>query len=99
MELPHFQQLVNSYESDDDVVFLAITTDVDRSEVRSFLNENDFDFPVLFDEGSATDFGVNGVPAHFILGPEGRIQYATFGFSGAERYTEEMTLRIGALRP
>ena len=97
-EFPHYRDLVASYASADDVVFLAITTDVDHSETREFLAENDYRFTVLFDEGSATDFHVLGIPAHFILGPEGRIQYTTSGFPGAERYNEEMRWRIEALR-
>ena len=98
-EFPHYRDLVNSYAVAQDVMFLAITTDVDHSETRQFLSENDYTFTVLYDEGSATDFGVTGIPAHFILGPEGRIQYATSGFPGAERYNREMRLRIEALRP
>ena len=97
-EFPHYSSMVDSYASADDVVFLAITTDNDYSLTREFLRENDYRFTVLFDEGSATDFHVVGIPAHFILGPEGRIQYATSGFPGAERYNEEMRWRIDALR-
>jgi peroxiredoxin/tetratricopeptide (TPR) repeat protein len=97
-EFPHYSSMVDSYASADDVVFLAITTDNDHSITREFLTENNYRFTVLFDEGSATDFHVKGIPAHFILGPEGRIQYATSGFPGAERYNEEMRLRIDALR-
>ncbi len=97
-EFPHYRDLVNSYAAAEDVVFLAITTDVDHSETRQFLAENGYDFTVLYDEGSATDFGVNGIPAHYILGPNGRIQYASSGFPGAERYDREMRLRIEALR-
>ena len=97
-EFPHYSSIVDSYASADDVVFLAITTDEDHSLTREFLTENDYRFTVLFDEGSATDFHVTGIPAHFILGPEGRIQYATSGFHGAERFNEEMHLRIEALR-
>ena len=97
-EFPHYSSLVDSYASADDVIFLAITTDEDHSLTREFLGENDYRFTVLFDEGSATDFHVTGIPAHFILGPEGRIQYATSGFPGAEKYNEEMRWRIEALR-
>ena len=97
-EFPHYRDLVDSYASEDDVVFLAITTDTDHSETRDFLEENDYRFTVLFDEGSATDFHVTGVPTHFILGPAGRIQYTSLGFPGAARYDEEMRWRIEALR-
>ena len=97
-EFPHYSSMVDAYSSADDVVFLAITTDEDQSLTREFLRENDYRFTVLFDEGSATDFHVTGIPAHFIIGPEGRIQYATSGFPGAEKYNEEMRWRIDALR-
>ena len=97
-ELPHYRDLVDEYASADDVVFLAITTDTDHSGVREFLERNDYSFTVLYDEGSATDFRVNGIPAHFILGPEGRIQYMSEGFPGAAQYSEEMRARIEALR-
>ena len=97
-EFPHYRDLVDSYAPAEDVEFLAITTDVDHSETRGFLEENNYSFTVLFDEGSATDFHVTGIPAHFVLGPEGRIQYATSGFSDPERYNREMRLFIEALR-
>ncbi len=97
-ELPHYRDLVDEYASAADVVFLAITTDASHSEVRAFLQENDYRFTVLFDEGSATDFNISGIPAHFIVGSEGRIQYKTQGFPGAEQYNEEMRARIEALR-
>ena len=97
-EFPHYQDLVDSYASADDVGFLAITTDKDPSETREFLDETGYRFTVLFDKGSETDFRVNGLPTHIILGPEGRIQYKSSGFPGAERYTKEMQWRIEALR-
>ena len=97
-EFPHYRDLVNSYASAKDVEFLAINTDNDHSEARDFLEEHDYRFTVLFDEGSATDFHVTGIPAHFILGPEGRIQYFASGFPGAEHYNKEMRWRIEALR-
>ena len=97
-EFPHYQDLVDSYASADDVGFLAITTDKDPSETREFLDETGYRFTVLFDKGSEVDFRVNGLPTHIILGPEGRIQYKSSGFPGAERYTKEMHWRIEALR-
>ena len=97
-EFPHYEDLVDSYASADDVVFLAITTDKDPSEAREFLDQTDYCFTVLFDKGSETDFRVIGLPTHIILGPEGRIQYESTGFPGAERYAKEMRWRIEALR-
>ncbi len=97
-EFPHYQELVASYAAVDDVVMLAITTDSDQIMVREFLDENEYRFTVLFDEGSQTEFGILGIPAHVFVGKNGRIQYQSSGFPGAKRYREEMRLRIEALR-
>jgi thiol-disulfide isomerase/thioredoxin/Flp pilus assembly protein TadD len=98
-ELPHYQELVDGYAEAGDVVFLAINTDFDQSVARDFLEENGYRFTVLFDEGISTDYQVTGIPTHFILGPEGRIQYITGGIGSPQRYMEGMRARIEALRP
>ncbi len=97
-ELPYYRDLVDEYASHDDVEFFAITTDDDHDAAREFLDKHDYRFTVLFDESSATDFQVAGIPAHFILGPEGLIQYEATGFPSAERYADEMRWMIDALR-
>ena len=53
---------------------------------------------MLYDQGSAIDFQVTGVPASLIIGRDGLIKYRTSGFPGPERYLHEMRLRIEALR-
>ena len=96
-ELPHYDALVDTYAERDDVVFLAITTDADHSVAREFLLEHGYDFTTLFDEGSATDFNITGIPATIVIGPEGRIQYRAGGFPGQERYAREMGWRLDEL--
>ncbi len=60
-----------------------------RAEVSKYLREQDFQVPTLPDEEGeiAKRYGLRGVPAVFVLGPEGRIRYATTG------YTSELGLR------
>lgn len=96
-ELPHYAELAESYADREDVVFLAITTDADRSRATDFLKEHGYEFTTLFDEGSATDFNVTGIPATIVIGPAGRIQYRSGGFPGKERYDREMRWRIEEL--
>ncbi|MCY3970974.1 MAG: redoxin domain-containing protein [Acidobacteria bacterium] len=96
-ELPHYAELAESYASREDVVFLAITTDANQSVARDFLEEHGYEFTTLFDEGSATDFNITGIPATIVIGPEGRIQYRAGGFPGKERYEREMRWRIDEL--
>ena len=97
-EMPYYQQLVDEYAPAEDVVFLAISTDSDPSIVAPFIEERGHTFTVLYDEGSALDFQVTGIPASFVIGKDGRIRYRTSGFPGPERYLNEMRLRIEALR-
>lgn len=96
-ELPHYATLAQSYADREDVVFLAITTDADHSAATEFLEEHGYDFTSLFDEGSATDFNITGIPATIVIGPEGRIQYRAGGFPGKDRYEREMRWRIDEL--
>ena len=97
-EFPYYDKLVQEYAGDDGIVFLAISTDANRTDVREFISEAEYEFTVLYDEGSATDFHVTGIPIHFVLGPEGRIQYRGMGFPGPDRYAREMKWRIEELR-
>ncbi len=97
-ELPHWAVLVDDYSEVSDVVLLAINTDSNRSSAESYLAEQGFGFPVLFDRGSATDYQVVGVPEHVFVGREGHIQYRSSGFSDAERYVVEMKRLIEELR-
>ncbi len=97
-EMPYYQSLVDEYSDATDVVFLAISTDSDPDVVAPFIEENGYTFHVLFDQGSATDFRISGVPASFLIGKDGLIQYRTSGFPGPQPYLHEMHLRIDALR-
>ena len=97
-EMPYYQGLVDEYSGAADVVFLAISTDSDPAVVAPFIDENGYTFHVLFDQGSATDFRISGVPASFLIGKDGLIKYRTSGFPGPQPYLREMRLRIDALR-
>ncbi len=97
-EFPSYQTLVDEYADAADVVFLAISTDADPGIVKPWLEEHGYDFTVLHDQGSAIDYQVTGIPASFLIDRQGRIQFKTSGFPGAEQYLREMRLRIEALR-
>ena len=97
-ELPHWAALVSDYSEADDVVFLAINLDRDRSRAEAYLAQQGFGFTVLFDRGSSTDYQILGVPEHVFIGREGNVRYRASGFSDAERYAFEMKLRIEELR-
>lgn len=52
-------------------------------EVRDYLKQQGVDYPVVNDERSwlASQYGVKAVPASFILDSEGRVRFATRGYT------------------
>lgn len=60
------------------------------SEVEKYMSENQLTFPVMLDNDGrlARSFGLKGVPASFILSPDGEIKFLETG------YTTEAGLRF-----
>jgi thiol-disulfide isomerase/thioredoxin len=54
-----------------------------KTEVKSYMSENRLTFPVMLDESGelAQSFGLKGVPASFILSPNGEIIFVESGYS------------------
>ena len=98
-EFPHFVELLEKYEDDDDVIFLTVASAGSTPEtVGEILSKSGYTFPVLLDTGgSALDFGVLGYPTTFYLDPDGVIQFKRTGF-GAAGYERQTSVRIDALR-
>ena len=98
-EFPHFVELLNTYEDDEDVVFLTVATaGSPREEVADLLEEHGYTFPVLLDEkGLALDFEIQGYPTTLYLDRSGVIQFKEDGFRESG-YASAASLRIGALR-
>lgn len=73
---------IDALAADYPVVTVA-TTSGTAAELRSYLQQHGLDFPVIPDEEGALGraWGVQGVPASFIIDPDGRIAYATVGYS------------------
>ena len=85
-ELPDIEEL---YKEDnlnkDDVIFIGITnpssddypnnSDVSKEEIKTFLDENGYDFPVLFDETGEVlgDYNISAFPTTFMIDKEGNI--------------------------
>lgn len=100
---PHFQTVVDHFADNPDVVFLAINTwdgemgDERIEKVRDFIEENEYTFPVLFDEDTVVDeYEVQGIPTRFAIGRGGAIRFKDIGFSGPGM-TQSMIVQIEML--
>jgi thiol-disulfide isomerase/thioredoxin len=105
MSFPGMQAAVNKYADDRDVVFLFIDTwqkEANYKElVNNFIETNQYNFHVLFDEMKATQksvvsaYGVKGIPAKVVIDKEGFIRFQSSG-SGAdvEKIVNEISAKI-----
>lgn len=73
---------IDSIAADHPVVTVAMQSG-DLTEIRRFMAEANLGFTVIPDPYGqiASLWGVQGVPASFVLDPTGRIAYSTIGFS------------------
>jgi len=79
------------------VVFLTINTfDPDLDKVRSWMAENEYDFPVLVDENFVIPHGVRGSPTTWFVDTDGRIVFEYTGVSAA--VYEEFVWRVEMLQ-
>ncbi|MDV3240336.1 MAG: protein disulfide oxidoreductase [Methylocaldum sp.] len=83
------QSSIRSLARDTPLVSVALLSG-DETEVREYVKREGFEFPVVLDQDGAIgrDYGIRGVPAVFILGPDGHIRFSTIG------YTSELGLRL-----
>lgn len=60
---------------DDEFVILAVNLGEGKNKVSSFVQKNDYTFPVLLDSWGrvANIYGIGGTPITYLLDPEGRI--------------------------
>lgn len=80
-EMPYIENLYKEYnENNDDVVILCIASpnlggEGSKEYIKSFLKENNFTFPILFDNNGAQiyQYGINAFPSTFIVDKDGYI--------------------------
>jgi len=96
-EAPQIQQLHEKYRDDPDVVFLTINTfDPDLDKVRTWMAENEYDYPVLVDYNFTTRYGIRGYPTTWFADADGRIVFEYTGVSAA--VYEEFVWRVEMLQ-
>jgi thiol-disulfide isomerase/thioredoxin len=88
---PAMQKAVDKYKADNNVCFLFIDT-WERTanpleSVKSFITQNKYSFQVLLDNNTTNvvgKFGINGIPAKFVIDGKGKIRFKLTGFSGGD---------------
>ena len=75
------QRLYDDYEGRGFVLLPINCRDSDAIDPVAFVREAGYDYRVLPGGGrAARDYSVRGIPAIFVLDPEGRLLYQTSGF-------------------
>ncbi len=83
------QSSIEAISKDNDIITIAMNSG-EAMEIQNFMEENNLSYPVIIDEDGilAKQYGVRGVPASFIVNPEGIIAFTEIG------YTTNWGLRI-----
>lgn len=104
---PAMQMAVNKYKSDPNVVFLFIhtweKTETAVKDADDYIKSQKYSFQVLMDlKDEATkvnkvvgDYKVKGIPAKFVIDPQGNIRFSLMGFDGSnEAAVDEISMMI-----
>lgn len=108
---PAMQMAVNYFEKDPTVKFLFIHTWENKpdplTDAKSFLAKRNHNFDLYIDPRVGTNkrseaadaFKVDGIPAKFVIDPNGRIRFSVSGFHGkAEAAAEELVQMVEIAR-
>jgi thiol-disulfide isomerase/thioredoxin len=91
---PLYEQVKKRFAERDDVVFLAINTDEDRSLVEPFLEKNQWSSKaVYFEDGLSHLLRVSSIPTTMVVDKDGQIFSRMNGFN-PESFVELLTQRI-----
>ena len=86
------------WQEDPDVVYLVIMqpgdNDVSKEEMISWINEQGYEFPILFDEDASVfyKYGVSGLPTNYFVFPTGEIHGYVPGYMTTEQLKEIIDL-------
>lgn len=80
-EMPYIEEIYSEYnKNNEDVIILGVAApnlgrEGSKEDVINFLNDNNYTFPVLMDEGGELiyKYGINAFPSTFVIDEEGNI--------------------------
>jgi peroxiredoxin len=89
LEMPSLVQFYKTNHSDSsDFEILALSIDEDPKDASDFATAQKLNFPVLFDprQKIAGSFGVEGIPAMFVIDKSGKVIYGHAGYDAAMEF-------------
>jgi thiol-disulfide isomerase/thioredoxin len=99
--MPGMQQTAAKYKDDPSVQFLFVNAwqrEADKEKiVRAFLEKKKYDFTVPMDVDNKVigAYKVDGIPAKFVIDPQGNIRFKSVGFGGGpDALVEELSIMI-----
>ncbi|MCH8967144.1 MAG: TlpA family protein disulfide reductase [Planctomycetes bacterium] len=75
-DLPHLIDVQKKFAARKDFVIIGVSLDFDEKTLRKFLTKRKIDWLQVFGDDAqsmANDYGVEGIPAVFLISPEGKI--------------------------
>ncbi|HFA49839.1 MAG TPA: TlpA family protein disulfide reductase [Bacteroidetes bacterium] len=98
---PAMQTAVDKYKDRDDVAFVFIDTwervKNKKENAAKFISDKGYSFNVLLDTENAAvgAYGVEGIPAKFVLDKNGKIRFKSLGYGGnADELVHELSMMI-----
>jgi thiol-disulfide isomerase/thioredoxin len=92
-QYPMYEEVKRRFRERNDVVFLAISTDEDRTIVADFLKQNDWKKSVWFEDGLSVNLRVSQIPTTIVFNKRGEIVSRLNGFV-PDRFVEMLSERI-----
>jgi len=90
---PLYEQVKTRFRDNRDVVFLSVSTDEDRGEVKPFLEEVKWPDRVYFDDGLARSLEIGSIPTTIVVDRHGQVFSRLNGYV-PDRFVDMLSDRI-----
>ena len=97
-EMPLFEKTMAKYKDDQNVVFLALSTDEDRELVPPHLKQYKFTLPVAYSDHLNDFFSVNSIPTTIILDGKGEVAFRQAGYNPRSDFVADLIEKIEAAK-
>ena len=92
--MPAMQRLHDEYEGSAVAILGINCREREGIDAAEYVRKLGFDYPILVDTGTvAPRYRVQGIPAFFVIGPDGRLLYRSSGFGAEQERKLEQYIR------